>query len=59
MQSVLNSKVEVANPVDEVEEAKSDGEENTRVGVQLGYTDMQPALSPAVIFTLIEAAEEC
>lgn len=50
--------VEVADPVDDVEEQEGGGEENPGVGIQLANVDVDPAFPPAALFTLLVAAEE-
>ena len=50
--------VEVADPVDDVEEQEGRGEENPRVGIQLADVDVDPPFPPAAFFTLLVAAEE-
>lgn len=50
--------VEVADPVDYVEEQEGSGEENPRVGIQLADVDVDASFPPAAFFTLLVAAEE-
>lgn len=50
--------VEVADPVDDVEEQEGGGEEDPGVGIQLADVDVDAALPPAAFFTLLVAAEE-
>lgn len=50
--------VEVADPVDYVEEQEGGGEENPRVGIQLADVDVDASFPPAAFFTLLVAAEE-
>lgn len=51
-------KVEVAHPVDHVEEQEGGGEENTRVGVQLQQVYVYAAFPPGSALALLETAEE-
>lgn len=50
--------VEVADPVDYVEEQEGGGEENPGVGIQLADVDVDASFLPAAFFTLLVAAEE-
>jgi len=50
--------VEVADPVDDVEEQEGRGEENPGVGIQLADVHVDPSSPPAAFFTLFVAAEE-
>lgn len=50
--------VEVADPVDYVEEQEGGGEENPGVGIQLADVDVDPSFLPAAFFTLLVTAEE-
>lgn len=51
-------KVEVAHPVDHVEEQERGGEKDTRVGVQLQQVYVHAAFPPGAALALLEAAEE-
>lgn len=51
-------KVEIAYPVDDVEEQEGGGKEDTRVCVQFKYIYVDAASPPPASFTLLEAAEE-
>lgn len=50
--------VQVGDPVDQVEEAKRSGEEDAGVGVYLGDTDVESAVTPGTRATVLEAAKE-
>lgn len=50
--------VEVADPVDYVEQQEGGGEEDPGVGIQLADVDVDPSFLPATLFTLLVAAEE-
>lgn len=51
-------KVEIGDPVDQVEECKSSREKDTCVRVYLGNANVQPALPPGSGAAVFETAEE-
>lgn len=51
-------KIEIGDPVDQVEETERRGEEDARVRVNLGDADVQAAVPPRPRATVLEAAEE-
>lgn len=56
--AVAALKVEVAHPVDDVEQQEGGGEEDARVRVQLLEVYVDAAFPPRASFALLEAAEE-
>lgn len=51
-------KVEIGDPVDQIEECKSSREEDACVRVYLGNANVQPALPPGSGAAVFETAEE-
>ena len=51
-------KIEVAHPVDDIEQYKWGGEENPGVRVQLVDVDVDASLAPAPVLAVLVAAEE-
>lgn len=56
--SVGSVEVEVADPVDDVEEQEGGGEEDPGVGVQLPDVNVDASFLPAAFFALLVTAEE-
>lgn len=57
-QRLRRLEVEVADPVDYVEQQEGGGEEHSGVGIQLPDVDVNPSFPPAALFALFVAAEE-
>lgn len=57
-QGLRKLEVEVADPIDDVEQQEGGGEEHPRVGIQLPNVDVNPSFPPAALFALFIAAEE-
>lgn len=53
-----SSQVKVGNPVNQIEQAEGSGEEDPRIGVHLGDTDMYPPMSPSSRSAVFETAEK-
>lgn len=53
-----SSQVKVGNPVNQIEQAEGSGEEDPRIGVHLGDTDMYPPMSPSSCSAVFETAEK-
>lgn len=50
--------IEIGNPVHDIKEQEGSGKENSRIGVQAGNVDADPALSPHPCLTVLNAAKE-
>ena len=53
-----SSQVKVGDPVNQIEQAESSGEEDPRIGVHLGNTDMYPPVSPSPCSAVFKTAEK-
>ena len=53
-----SSQVKVGDPINQIEQAESSGEEDPCVGVHLGNTDMYPPVSPGSCSAIFKTAEK-